>query len=1030
MTSNAPDPPGAQPEPNPPDEFSSPSQTPKTQEYRPAVMTAFTQDFPTQSTVQYTQAETSQKELPLLREPTITPTTAAAMVATPSYAPTEAPTQPVTELEHKASNLDDFINYIRYKPLPPDVADGDITTSAGELQELQYVTNCLKQEINNAYMGYSFYYTTKDIRVHPDKNVDLLEADINAAHKILAVTLDAGFGAPRTTMPYRVLTSTSWFRLAFSLLGAMLRGAIRSDQFRKYGRDSLNGTADHTIIQEGLPRPLRFGQLLSAMANQLATLADPDGHYPGDHHTKLYEKASGIVSDKIQAALLAKAWKAVTEEDKTAAKNVVWMELVSNTKEELQSKPEQRARVEAEVANMIVTSLHAEDQQTIEEWKAAWTEGLRAAIREEPLQPHATTPPQSQLLRDNEAEARAAIAGRLQEVKQEFLQDLKRKMASEQDERIVAEADLKYRELIAERVLSLERDGEAQHDRRVKEAKAQAEGEIRQEVERWKVLEVQRLRGLFSTTTTHEVLNSDTALLRAAADKLGFEVVEKSTPTKKQRTTPDVGHKRSRSGSRARRTPSPGARPQEDMDVTPTKADKVERGRPVTVPRLELTDNTKVAELQQVADKVQRTKLAADQTAKASMHNPANQMTDDLEMQARARGEAPGPSKEEVARTKQITPTDEENPVLKAVLAGIQNLTTQFNSVTTRLTNLEQAQKTSDPRARGIPAQGAQAREESGPLPTLTLPKVTAKAQPTPTLPTRSEPRPQAPPALQDSSWPTLGGARDPGRPQPAPVATKQPWVKVARASTIKAHEAAQNLSRNAADAQGRTPSGRRKAGRGPLPQTNSLTTRVTIARSGGLTDQEAENELRNTRPEHIVMAARTAAENLSAETIQILGGHWAGSVARTGNFVFTINGKIPFEEIFPFAAAFVSPLKVGEMMPLDGWLWTQLREVPTTGLDGVVYDNDTLTAELLRNPVFHGVTLCTLAHWQKSVEKVMHDDEATLQVSYLDESGEVTKAIQRSEIHMFGRKVKFFVIGNNPRLAQCSRCHDIGHEA
>ena len=177
-------------------------------------------------------------------------------------------------------------------------------------------------------------------------------------------------------------------------------------------------------------------------------------------------------------------------------------------------------------------------------------------------------------------------------------------------------------------------------------------------------------------------------------------------------------------------------------------------------------------------------------------------------------------------------------------------------------------------------------------------------------------------------------------------------------------------------------------------------------------------------------MAARTAAESLSAETIQILGGHWAGSVAKTGNFVFTINGKIPFKEIVPFAAALISPLKVGELRPLDGWLWTQLREVPTTGQDGVVYDNDTLTAELLRNPVFYGVTLCTLAHWQKSVEKVMHDAEATLQVSYLDETGEITKAIQRSEIHMFGRRVKFFVIGNNPRLAQCSRCHDIGHEA
>lgn len=177
-------------------------------------------------------------------------------------------------------------------------------------------------------------------------------------------------------------------------------------------------------------------------------------------------------------------------------------------------------------------------------------------------------------------------------------------------------------------------------------------------------------------------------------------------------------------------------------------------------------------------------------------------------------------------------------------------------------------------------------------------------------------------------------------------------------------------------------------------------------------------------------MAARTAAETLSTEAIQILGGHWAGSAAKTGNFVYTINGKISFVDILPFAVAFVSPLKVGTLVPLDRWLWTQFREVPTTSPDGLIYDNDALTTELLRNPAFHGVTLCMPAHWQKSVEKLMHDTEATLQVSYLDETGEITKNIQRSEIHMFSRRVKFFVIGNNPRLAQCSRCHDIGHEA
>ena len=1096
MASNAPDPPGAQPEPNPPDGFPSPS---KTQEIQSAVVATFSQDFSTQSSVQYTQADvppqnTNYEELvkfhttapistlssegdarnePFPQDPTnnqnveaqvptLSFTTGAAMVATPSYCPSTAVMPPTKETENplplntsnaaqtsqglsggvnEASKLDDFITHIRFNPLPPDLATGEITMNTGELQELQYVTNCLKQELNNAYMGYSYYYTTNDIRVHPHRNVDIPEGDINAAHKLLIVALDAGFGAPRTTMPYKILTSTSWHRLVFSLMGAILRGAIRSDQFRKYGRDSLNGIADHVIIQEGLPRPNRFGQLISAMANQLATLADPEGHYPGDHHTKMYEKAAEAVSDKIQAALLAKARRAVTPADEEAARTVVWTELIQEAKEGLQADQEQKARVEAEVAKLIVTSLHTESQQTINEWRAAWMEGLKAAIREEPFQPRATLPPQSQLLRENEIEARAAIALRLQEVKQEFLAGLKQQIARDQDEYIQAEATQKYNILVTERVLSLERSLAAQHDQRIAEAKARAEAEIAQEMEPWKAHESERLKSLFSAKTAHEVASGDTALLKVAADKLGFDMVERAQPTKKQRIDPDAGHKRSRSGSRARRTPSPSKNARVDMDITPTKADRPERGRPLTVAPLELTDNSRVAKLQQVADDVQQKKLAAGQTAKASMHNPSNQMTDDPEMQARARGETVTTVPGEVANTAP-TATLKEDPVLTAVLAGIHNLTAQFNSrfdsFASRLTNLEhkveETQKPSDPRLRRAPTHGTQTASEKTPAPRA-LPPGPTLVTPDPVTARPTEPSPQPPPklplaqpVLSESSWPTLG--RTANRPQPDPIMAPDPWVKVVRASTVKSQEAAQDLARSFAAAQGRTPSGRRQAGRGPPAPSTALTTRVTVVRDGGLTDPAAEAALREAKPEHIVMAARTTAEALSTETIQILGGHWAGSAGKTGNFVYTINGKIPFTQILPYAAALISPLKVGRLVPLDGWLWTQFRGVPTTGPDGVIYDSDALTNELLRNPAFHGVTLCMLAHWQKKVERLMQDNEATLQVSYLDETGEVTKHIQRSEVHMFGRKVKFFVIGNNPRLVQCSRCHELGHEA
>ncbi|KAF8264898.1 hypothetical protein EI94DRAFT_1805130 [Lactarius quietus] len=212
--------------------------------------------------------------------------------------PTMANATLLDPVKGQDTSFDDFIKYVHFGPLPLTLP---------------------QKELNNAYMGYSYFYTTSDIQMHPDRGVDITKEDINAAHRILAVTLDAGFGAARTTMPYKILTSTGWFQLVFSILGATLRGAICSDQFQKFRHESLNGLADHIIIQEGLPWPFKFSQLLSARANQLATLCDLEGHYPGKYHSKLYEDASHKVSDKIQAALLAKAKWEMTADDEQAA---------------------------------------------------------------------------------------------------------------------------------------------------------------------------------------------------------------------------------------------------------------------------------------------------------------------------------------------------------------------------------------------------------------------------------------------------------------------------------------------------------------------------------------------------------------------------------------------------------------------------------------------------------------------------------------------------------------------------------------
>ncbi|KAF8264825.1 hypothetical protein EI94DRAFT_1805253 [Lactarius quietus] len=408
------------------------------------------------------------------------------------------------------------------------------------------------------------------------------------------------------------------------------------------------------------------------MANQLTTLCDPKGHYPGEYHSKLYEDTSSKVSDKIQAALLAKAKQDMTADNEQAVRKVAWEEVVYEAKELLQTNPEQRERVEEEVTRCIVISLHMESQQTIDEWKAAWMDGLKAAILEEPMTEKVTQMPTTPLLQDNKVEARVAIAVRLQQVKQEFLTDLKHQIAL------------------------LEQDT-AQHEQRLAKAKAKAEADIALELEPWKNAKTKHLRDLLMVKTFNEILNEDVALLRAAANRLGFDMVKQdnlSSNPRKRHIFPDTRAKCSQSGSRARRTPSPTRDSGEDMEITPTKHSQPTQGRQLTIPPLTTLAAAKtgnihetpkqreaVATLQPTTEQVTKQKEDAGQTVSTSMHNLANQMTDDDKMQARARGEPTLPVK------------PNPDPTLMAVLEGIQKLSMNVLSITEWLDNLKQQAK-------------------------------------------------------------------------------------------------------------------------------------------------------------------------------------------------------------------------------------------------------------------------------------------------------------------------------------------------
>ncbi|KAH9031227.1 hypothetical protein EDB85DRAFT_2241827 [Lactarius pseudohatsudake] len=251
-----------------------------------------------------------------------------------------------------------------------------------------------------------------------------------------------------------------------------------------------------------------------------------------------------------------------------------------------------------------------------------------------------------------------------------------------------------------------------------------------------------------------------------------------------------------------------------------------------------------------------------------------------------------------------------------------------------------------------------------------------------------------------------------------APVALPLQRVQVTKQQTSR------QQASSAAAAQQRTPAGRLKPGASPTPRN---TTRVVVSRNGGFPDKEKETLLRASIPGLIATSVRTAIERSTPAPIHILSAQWAKGVETTGNFVYSISGKIPMERILQFSKFLLQPFPGGTLLPAEGWCWAQLRDVRLRDDDGHIFSEDTLMTELIHNPVFQGIPFVTKPHWLNDITKI-ETDTSTVVFAYIDTTGKVAAQAMKEGVYMFNFGVKFVFAGDSPRPKQCGRCFEMGH--
>ena len=188
---------------------------------------------------------------------------------TPMNPPRELPD--VSSQNMAQTKLDDFLDYICLPAMPEDIFQYNCNTELADLDQHRIASSAeeLKKTLNDIVQGYGYYYLGPGVRLRPDANIPFAQHKLNMAIKIVLLALDNGLSNHTINVSHRALTNTSWFRLTHGLMGAILRGSIRSPHFRKLSKHSLNGVKDHLIVAKGLYRPLSHLQLMQAMGEQL-----------------------------------------------------------------------------------------------------------------------------------------------------------------------------------------------------------------------------------------------------------------------------------------------------------------------------------------------------------------------------------------------------------------------------------------------------------------------------------------------------------------------------------------------------------------------------------------------------------------------------------------------------------------------------------------------------------------------------------------------------------------------------------------
>jgi len=204
--------------------------------------------------------------------------------------------------------------------------------------------------------------------------------------------------------------------------------------------------------------------------------------------------------------------------------------------------------------------------------------------------------------------------------------------------------------------------------------------------------------------------------------------------------------------------------------------------------------------------------------------------------------------------------------------------------------------------------------------------------------------------------------------------------------------------------------------------------TEVTILHQGGFTDPNKELALHACAADAIVCEVHRNMAKAVAKPIPLKSGRWSVQPRSKGNFVYSFDGNIPFNQITPYEHILLAPFKgYGQLCPSLGWTRLIMHGVPFRDDLGIIFGPGTLIQETQTLPGLKKAYFAMPPRWLKPAESI-NSDYSSITFAISDPDGSISSKLMQGRMALFGKEVTVKHWVDKPVLVQCSRCHALGH--